>query len=179
MKFFLLGLLWIGAAIAKPLPALNGPLIKSGENLSWKWEDAKIATAIVFLSAVCPCSDGHIAYLKKLKEDYPQVDFIGVHSNTDEDAKSTLEYFTEKNLNFNVLQDDKAKIADLFGAYRTPHSFLVSKNGEILFKGGVTSSSVSAKADTFYLADAIKNVVNGEEVKVKQARTLGCQIGRD
>lgn len=179
MKFLLLALFWIGAASAKPLPALNGPLIKSNETLSWKWEDAKVATAVVFLSAICPCSDGHTAYLKKLKEEFPQVDFIGVHSNTDEDAKTTLEYFNEKSMNFQILQDDKAKIADLFGAYRTPHSFLVSKSGEILFKGGVTSSSVSSKADTFYLADAIKNVVNGEEVKVKEARTLGCQIGRD
>lgn len=179
MKILFLALLWIGAAIAKPLPPLNGPLIKSDETLSWKWDEAEVATAVVFLSAICPCSDSHVPYLKKLKEEFPKINFIGVHSNTDEDAKSTLEYFSEKQMNFKVLQDQKSQLADLFGANRTPNAFLVSKTGEIIYQGGVTGSSSVARADAFYLAEAIKNVMNGEEVKNNKTRTLGCQITRD
>lgn len=179
MKILFLALLWISAAIARPLPPLNGPLIKSDESLSWKWEEAEVATVVVFLSAICPCSDSHVPYLKKLKEEYPKISFIGIHSNTDEDAKSTLEYFSEKQMNFKVLQDQKSHLADLFGANRTPNAYLVSKSGEILFQGGVTSSSSAARAKEFHLAEALKNVMNGEEVKNKKSRTLGCQITRD
>ncbi len=137
------------------------------------------ATVVVFLSATCPCSDSHIPYLKKLKAEFPQIAFVGIHSNMDEDAKTTENYFKTVNLPFTVIQDDKAKLADTFKAYKTPHAFIISKDQKILYEGGVTSSAKAHEASHFYLRDALQDLTHGKEIKVKEVRTLGCMISRE
>lgn len=134
---------------------------------------------VVFLSAQCPCSDSHVSYLKELKNQFPAYEFVGVHSNSDEDIKNSKEYFKKKNLNFPILKDNKSILANEFGASRTPHSFLVSNDGDILYRGGVTNSSKSDKATEFYLFEALKSHQEDKVIKTKESRVLGCEIERE
>ena len=92
--------------------------------------DNETATVVVFLSAACPCSDSHVPYLKKLKLEFPQITFIAIHSNMDEDEKTTEAYFKAVNLPFDVIQDVEARLADQFQAFKTPHAFIISKQGK-------------------------------------------------
>lgn len=133
---------------------------------------------LVFLSAVCPCSDSHRVELTKLKTDFPQFAFFGVHSNSDEDSKATLEYFQKSGLPFPVLQDQKTKLADQFQALKTPHAFVISPAGDILFRGGVSNSSQFATADRKYLREALEDTTQRRPVRTAQARPLGCAISR-
>ena len=130
------------------------------------------------MSAKCPCSDSHVSLIKKLITQYPEFEFYAVHSNLDEDAKSTLEYFKKQNLPLKVIQDSNTKIADAFQAYKTPHAFVVGANREILYQGGVTNSSHADRADRFYLRDALEDLHSSREVRTKEGRTLGCVIMR-
>ncbi len=143
------------------------------------FQKAEIATVVVFLSAMCPCSDSHIPYLKKLKEEFPKVTFVAIHSNVNEDAKTTEAYFKKVNLPFDVIQDNEAKIADAFKANKTPHSYIISKENKILYEGGVTSSAKAHQASEFFLQQALLDLTQGREIKQKETRTLGCVISRE
>ena len=140
---------------------------------------AEVATVVVFLSATCPCSDSHIPYLKKLKEEFPKINYLAIHSNVDEDEKTTAKYFKSVALPFDVIQDDGAKLADEFKAYKTPHAFIISKEGKILYEGGVTSSAKAHEASHFHLRDALLDLTQGRDIRVKEVRTLGCAINRE
>lgn len=157
----------------------KGALTTDGTQKTIIFQTAEIATVVVFLSATCPCSDSHIPYLKKLKEEFPKINFLAIHSNVDEDQKVTEDYFKKVNLPFDVIQDDNAKLADAFKAYKTPHAFIISNKNKVLYEGGVTSSAKAHTASHFHLRDALEDLTEGREIKVKEVRTLGCAISRE
>ncbi|MGZ3690493.1 MAG: redoxin family protein [Pseudobdellovibrio sp.] len=145
--------------------------------LSTQIQDAK-ALVVVFLSAKCPCSDSHIKVLKKLSEKYKDVKFVGIHSNADENLTVSQKYFKNAGLNFEIIQDKDATLADQFQAFKTPHAFVLNTKGEILYQGGVTNSSHADAADKFFLADALEDIEQNKEVRTPEGRTLGCVIMR-
>jgi hypothetical protein len=131
------------------------------------------------LSAKCPCSNSHVPELKKLAEKYSDFKFIAINSNMGEPLEFAQKYFSLVQLPFPVIRDRKTQAADDFKAYKTPHVFLVSPNGEILYQGGVTSSANAAVADKHFLEEAMEDVQLGKKVRVAENRTLGCVIKRE
>jgi peroxiredoxin len=138
----------------------------------------KKADVFIFMSAKCPCSNSHVTTVKDLAAKYPDFRFFAVHSNLDEDSKTTQEYFKKISLPFTVLQDQETQIADQFKAFKTPHAFILNKKGEILYQGGVTNSSHADRADRFFLKEALEDINNNRAVKNSEGRTLGCVIMR-
>lgn len=163
-------------ALATPSATLKGTEILSGkaQEVAPKAE----GTVVVFLSATCPCSNSHVEELKSLSQEYPQFSFVAVHSNIDEDLESSKDYFAKAQLGFPVLQDNNAKIADEFKALKTPHAFVLSPDGKMLYQGGVSSSRDIKKADRKFLREALTDLKQHVAVKTPEGRTLGCTISR-
>jgi hypothetical protein len=179
MKAFIISCLIATTSMAAALPPMTGKTIPQNESFKWNWNMAKKGTVVVFLSAVCPCSNGHVDYLKKLKNNFPDYHFIAIHSNADEDQKMTDQYFFKVSLNFDLIQDEKSYMANLLSAHKTPHSYVISPEGEILYQGGVTGSSKAERAENFYLFDALKGHQLGKSIEVSKTRVLGCEIERN
>ena len=133
---------------------------------------------IVFLSAKCPCSNSHIEEIKNLSKEYPKYQFIGIHSNADENFPESQSYFKSLDLPFPVIEDEHSKLAVEFKALKTPHAFLISKTGETLYKGGVSSSRDFSASDRKYLREALIDSKAGKKVSTPEGRTLGCVIER-
>ncbi len=141
--------------------------------------DQKTPSVVVFLSSKCPCSHAHEASLNALATEFQKkgVKFLGVHANADEQTAIDRAHFKKAGLAFPVVADESGVLANSFGALKTPHAYVV-KNGEIVYQGGVDSSADPAKADKFYLRDALTAVSAGLKPKIAQARALGCIIKR-
>lgn len=139
----------------------------------------KKALVVVFLSARCPCSNSHFPVLTKLAEKYTDVRFVAVHSNFEEPTKEAQAYFKTLNLPFPVIEDEHAKIADQFKALKTPHAFVLSPEGKILYQGGVTNSAMADQSDRNYLNEALEDILKGQKVRTAEGRTLGCVIVRE
>lgn len=164
------------------------PTVYSGEDLrvpnqtvSKKASDTRKGMVLVFLSAKCPCSAGHEGTLSALAQEFTPLgfQFVGVHSNRDESLANARAHFQSANLSFPVIEDgsdQEAVLATAFGALKTPHVFLLSPSGELLFSGGVDDSKDPNRAKQHYLRDALVSVSKGESPKVKETRTLGCVI---
>jgi peroxiredoxin len=135
---------------------------------------------MMFLSIRCPCSASHQSTLESLSKEFSSKGFrfIGVHSNADEEIDLAKDYFKKSGLTFPVIQDDHTQIADTWGAFKTPHAFVLDSEGEILFKGGVDNSHIAKAADKHYLRDALVLLVEGKKPAQKEVRVLGCEIRR-
>ena len=164
-------------AIAPNVSALRGPDVVTGKFISSSLE-AHRGLVVVFLSAVCPCSNSHLQELAALAKAYPDFAFLGIHSNTDEKKEPTQAYFQNAKLPFPVIQDNGAKIADEFKAYKTPHAFIMKSNGQIAYRGGVSSSHDFSSADQKFLREALEDLDKNRPVKTPEGRTLGCAISR-
>lgn len=162
------------APVALPLEATD---LFSKKDLHITVQNKK-AAVVAFLSAKCPCSNSHMQELSSLAKEYTDFEFLAVHSNADEDEVTTKTYFTENKLPFPVAQDQGAKLANQFKALKTPHVFVVSAGGEILYQGGVSSSKDFDRADRKYLREALSDLHAGKPVKTPEGRTLGCVISR-
>ena len=179
MKAFALVILLFSLhCAAATLPPLVARDLVSGNGLEHNWPAAPQGSVLVFLSSNCPCSNAHIAHLTALAHRFPQVKFIGVHANADESKSESAAYFKAQKLPFPVLQDSGAQWANRLKALRTPHAFVVSASGELLYQGGVTSSAEASKAQEFYLEAALTQLVAGEKITTAKTRVLGCQIAR-
>jgi len=152
----------------------------SSTSSKYEFTTASRATVVAFISANCPCSASHEAALEALHRKYEPLGFkfIGVHSNQDEPAAKAAEHFRASPIRFQILSDSDAKYADIFGALKTPHVFVVSPNGEILYQGGVDDSHTAAEAKNHPLADALAKIAGGEKPEISRTRTLGCVISR-
>lgn len=139
----------------------------------------KKVRVLVFLSARCPCSNSHIAELNSIVEDFPDVEMMGVHSNQDENRSLTENYFKNIGLKFSVYEDKGAKLADQYKAFKTPHAYVLNKNQEIIFQGGVSNSHELSRADRKYLREAIEDVLANRPVRTAKAKSLGCVISRE
>ena len=141
----------------------------SGKELSVNLRDR--VTAVVFMSARCPCSASHELVLKDLAKEFPEIAFVGIHSNTNETDE-------ESQFPFTVVRDNHALIAQEFGALKTPHVFIVNKDGDVIYSGGITDSHTAKSAKKNYLKDALLSVRAGKNPDPKEVRTLGCVIER-
>lgn len=159
---------------------LSGIEVVTGNNVIKDVSQAKLGTVVVFLSAKCPCSASHEPALKQLFQEYADkgFQFLAVHSNRDESFESTSAHFKTSSLPFPVIQDQENRIANAFNALKTPHAFILGKKGELLFRGGVDDSQISAMARKHYLKDALAALAEGKEPPLKESRTLGCIIQR-
>lgn len=172
MLAFILAAAFAGAA--QPV-SISGVDLQTGESAKINTEKGIV---VAFLSARCPCSNSHIAELAALAKSYPEFQFIGVHSNHDEDLEPTRAYFRKVALPFPILQDNRAILADRFKALKTPHVFVYSGTGEKLYAGGVSDSHDFSQSGHKYLREALDDLSHGRAVRTSEGRTLGCVIQR-
>ena len=166
----------LALASAEIAPQISGVDLITGQKIEAKPKSQ--GEVIVFMSSVCPCSNSHLPLIKKLARDYPDYQFVVIHSNADESVEQAKSYFLKSELALPVLQDIDSKFVNLFKALKTPHSFIVNTAGQIVYRGGVTSSASAAPTDTQYLRDALEDLKQGHPVKIANGRTLGCAIRR-
>lgn len=161
-------------------PSVSGIEVVTGKKTMSDLSQAKLGTVVVFLSAKCPCSASHEVELKSLYEAYSNkgFQFVGVHSNHDENLEFSRAHFKDSSLPFPIVEDVSNQIADAFGALKTPHVFIIGKNREVLYQGGVDDSNNHANAKTFYLRNTLAALLEGKEAPLKETRTLGCVIQR-
>jgi len=185
---FQLGILLLSTvAWAQPTPEISGIDVVSGKKAQIQIQGGPSATTkdfkasvIFFVSARCPCSASHEQAIRELSQEfsYPGFQFIGVHSNIDESLEETKAHFEKSAIPFPIVQDEGAKIANDWGALKTPHVFVVNPKGDILYQGGVDDSHIRKNAKKYFLRDALLAIQEGKKPEISLTRTLGCVIAR-
>lgn len=139
------------------------------------------ALVLVFLSSRCPCSAAHEETLKKLALKYQSegFEFLGIHSNQDEPLDAARDHFSKAGLPFPVLQDSGGALAKKWGALKTPHAFILQKEGQVVFSGGVSDRRDPQDASRNYLQEAMDDLKAAHSVRTPHARALGCVIVTD
>jgi hypothetical protein len=74
------------------------------------------------------------------------------------------------------LKDTDNKIADMFGALRTPEVFVIGKENVILYHGRIDDSKDAAEVTSHDLKNALNEILAGKEVSVKTTKSFGCTI---
>ncbi|WP_299065018.1 thioredoxin family protein [uncultured Polaribacter sp.] len=140
---------------------------------------------IIFTCNTCPYSvaneDRIIALDKKYKEKGFPV--IAINPNDpvavpDDSFAKMKDRANEKGFTFPYLLDVGQKVYPKFGATKTPHVYIVTKNDmKVKYIGAIDNSSRNPdKVTEKYAENALDALLKGEEVQKKETRAIGCSI---
>ena len=146
----------------------------------YKLSEEKPATVVLFLATQCPIATDYAERIVALVEVYDDKDvqFVGINSNKQEKVEEITEYSEKHGFEFPVLKDPENKIADYFGARRTPEVFLLDAERVLRYAGAFDNSPKDPTKH--YLQDALDLVISGEDIpkSSKKTRAVGCTIKR-
>jgi peroxiredoxin len=141
---------------------------------------------LVFTCNPCPFAKAYEQRIIGLHNTYADMGFPVVAINPNNPAVSPEDTFDkmkararEKNYPFPYLVDDQ-DIYKSYGATRTPHIYLLKKNGNsfnVAYIGAIDDNAMEASAVTKkYLEDAIKAVMAGNTPDPVTTKAIGCTI---
>lgn len=146
----------------------------------YKLSEEKPATVILFLATQCPIATEYAERIVALVKAYGEknVQFIGINSNKQEKIEEISEYSEKYSFEFPVLKDPENKIADYFGARRTPEVFLLDAERVLRYAGAIDNSP--KEPTKHYLRGALDLVITGKDIpkSSKKTRAVGCTIKR-
>jgi peroxiredoxin len=160
------------------LPAVDGR--------TWSSDEAKDAKLLVvaFIGTECPLMQLYAPRLEKLAKDYGSrgVRFVAIDSNAQDTTEEVAAFVKKFDLTFPVLIDHGSRVADAFGAKRTPEVFVLDSSRAVRYRGPVDDQGrigfVRLKPDHHHLAEAIDQILAGKEVLQSELPAVGCLIGR-
>ena len=161
-----------------PVLSFSGLDYHSAHMFSLQTQTLSKPLALVFISAKCPCSVSYFPTLDRLYRLFPNVTFVGIHSNADEMTPEFGKRLITLAPKFPILQDSQSKLVTAFGALKTPHVFLYTSDGSLAYEGGIDNSKRAENASEHYLESALHAVSQGRRPEVTSYRTLGCAIAR-
>ena len=146
----------------------------------YKLSEEKPATVVLFLATQCPIATDYAERIVALVKTYDEkrVQFIGINSNKQEKVEEITEYSEKHGFEFPVLKDPENKIADYFGARRTPEVFLLDAERVLRYAGAIDNSP--KEPTKHYLQDALDLVITGKDIpkSSRKTRAVGCTIKR-
>lgn len=175
------GVLPIGSSL--PLSDVKMKEI-SNEEISMKDAKRKNGLLVMFTCNTCP-------YVIKNQErtraicKYALQNNIGVILlNSNEGARgggdsfgSMGQYAKDQKYEWYYVVDQNHKIADAFGANKTPENFLFDKNLKLVYHGAIDDNpSDAGNIARHHLKEAINEMLAGKDVAVKESKSVGCTI---
>lgn len=142
----------------------------------------KPVVVVVFTCNSCPVAtdyeDRILAFSKKFAGADGKVGLVAINVNTvAEDLLPKMRERAEaKGFDFPYLFDGTQKIGRAFGAAFTPEFFVLDRDRQVVYMGGMDDSSNAAAVKTSYLEPAVAAVLAGKKPDAAEAPAIGCRI---
>lgn len=146
------------------------------------------AVVVAFLGTQCPLAKFYGPRLQVMHDELKAkgVAFIGINPNLQDSLAEISAYARRHEIRFPILKDLRNRVADQFGATRTPEIFLLDQERIIRYCGRVDDQFTfgsgvglakpnEARAD---LRIAIDELLAGEPIQIASTDPKGCLIGR-
>jgi thioredoxin-related protein len=173
--------------IGKSIPMADVRLTSVDKSeVSLEQVKTKPGLLVMFSCNTCPYvikSQGRtkeaIAYAKE-----KGIGMVIVNSNEaqrdDEDSYEAMaKYAKRQHYSVPYVMDVQSKLADAFGATRTPEVFLFDATGKLVYKGAMEDNPTNpAESKQLYLKEAINNMLAGKAIDPNSTRSIGCGIKR-
>lgn len=167
------------------LQAISLVDVVSDQTINFSELKMKNGTLVMFSCNTCPYvikaqprTKEMMALAKK-----NNIGFLIVNANEaqrlDVDSKDKMsEYATDQDYMYYFV-DEESKIANQFGATKTPEVFLFNATDELVYTGAMDDNpGAPDEAKSFYLKDAMNALAAGKEIKTTTTKSVGCSIKR-
>jgi thiol-disulfide isomerase/thioredoxin len=172
--------LTVGTKVGQKIPQVKADLWDlSGEEAKKTAFDSHATdkpTAYVFVSGTCSWCDKYKDRIVAAAKGYGEkgINFVMVYPMTKEPGADKQKWHKKSGLKAPMIDDADASIAKKLAVSKTPEVILTSKEGEILFRGGIDDSPTDAsKVTKAHFANACDDMLAGRKVAVTTAPMYG------
>ncbi len=159
----------------------------SGKEISMKDAAKENGVLVMFSCNTCPYviknQERTIAisdFARKMKVGVIVLNSNEAQRSGDDSFEAMQAYAKDQKYNWSYVVDQNHEVADAFGANRTPECFLFDKNFTLVYHGAIDDNPSDAGAiSRHHLKEAIKELVSGKDISVKESRSVGCTIKRN
>jgi peroxiredoxin/mono/diheme cytochrome c family protein len=140
---------------------------------------------VVFLGTDCPVAKLYTARLNDLTARFPAgaVTVLTIDPNRGDDLPELVEFAREHKLTFPLLRDPDGRVAESFGATRSPQAFVLDAERRIRYQGriddqytaGGKNSGAPSRED---LVEALLAVLANKTVAVPITECTGCFLSK-
>jgi peroxiredoxin len=147
------------------------------------WKQKK-CVVVVFFGTECPLARLYAPRLQTLADDYRArgVAVIGIDSNAQDSITDMAAYARLHKIDFPLLKDPGAAVADQFGARRTPEAYVLDERRMVRYRGRIDDQygvgTMRPKPKRNDLRVALDELLAGKEVSQPLTDAAGCLIGR-
>lgn len=163
------------------LKNINGKMVSFTD-----YPDAK-GFIVIFTCNHCPFAKLYPKRLNDLNETYTKskVPLIAINSmdtiSYEEDGYlKMIQKAKKEHFSFPYLYDPTQETAKLFRAKKTPHAFIIWRNGDhfdIKYSGAIDDNGMNPnEVENPYICMALDELLLGKEVSISETITIGCQI---
>ena len=172
--------------INSPIPMVDEKMKDvSGKEVSLNSSKTSKGLLVIFSCNTCPYVKLSESRIKELSDDCLKqgIGCVIINSNeaqrADEDSfDAMVKYAAAQKLSCSYVVDVNSKLADAFGATRTPQCFLFNSKG-LVYKGAIDDNvKEPSLVKRHYLKDAIDAVAKNETPKLQETKSIGCTIKR-
>lgn len=172
-----------GSPLGRQIDAFTLPDIRGKSHSLAELSDNSIVV-VAFLGTECPLAKLYGPRLASLaKELAPRgVAFLAVDANSQDSIAEIAAYGRAAGIDFPLLKDLGNRVADQFGAQRTPEVFVLDRERRIRYHGRIDDQYGVGygrqKPEREELRLAITSLLDGRAIAEPSTKAVGCLIGR-
>jgi peroxiredoxin len=106
------------------------------------------------------------------------VQWLAINTTAGNTAGSNKQAADKWNIKHPVLSDADSAVAKAYGAKTTPHMFIIDKQGNLVYAGGIDNDREGDKGNdrVNYVDKALKEVLAGQTVSEPETEAYGCGV---
>jgi peroxiredoxin len=165
------------------LKNVDGKLVSLADNKTAK------GYIVVFTCNTCPYAQAYESRIIALHQKYASQGYPVVAINPNDPAAAPGDSFAamqtkakSKKYPFPYLLDETQQVAQLYGATRTPHLYVLTRQGtgnefKVSYIGAIDDNSEDAKlVKTKYVENAMTEILAGKPATTSSTKAIGCSI---
>lgn len=143
---------------------------------------------VVFTCNTCPVSKAYQGRIEYLNKEFAPKGYPVIAINTNDPITSPGDSYEnmqklakEKNFSYAYLEDPNHVYTKMYGATKTPHTFVLqktAKGNQVAYIGAIDQSQdlFSSEANVDFVKNAVNSLLKGEKPKVATTKAIGCSI---
>ncbi|WP_210515666.1 thioredoxin family protein [Hymenobacter terricola] len=159
------------------LKNIDGKMVSLADNKAAK------GYIVVFTCNTCPFAQAYESRIVALNTKYAPLGYPVVAINPNDPAVAPGDSYAamqSKKYAFPYLQDESQEVAKTYGATRTPHLFILTRQGNdfvVSYIGAIDDNSEDAKlVKTKYVENAMTEILAGKAATTNSTKAIGCGI---
>jgi peroxiredoxin len=161
--------------VGEKMPAFTAKVTRGEKSADFDSQKTGKTTVYMLVGVTCPATKPYAGRLVELEKTYApkDVDFVYLYVNSTESAADKAKFHKEMKFTGALLNDEGSAIAKKLAATKTGDALVVSKDGKVLYRGGIDDNIDASKAKDKFLAAALDETLAGKPI----TKTTGPSFG--